>query len=46
VVKTLNLRDLGLPLAEIVATVGKVSSDASPKAEVINRLRPSAFVDD
>lgn len=40
-----NLQNLGFPISEVIATGGKVK-EVSPKAQVINRLRPTAFVDD
>lgn len=40
-----NLQNLGFPIAQVIATGGKVK-EVSPKAQVINRLLPTAFVDD
>jgi phosphoglycolate phosphatase-like HAD superfamily hydrolase len=40
-----NLRQLGFPIERVIAT-GNASGDRSPKADIIERLRPVAFVDD
>ena len=40
-----NLRDLGFPIERVYAT-GHSEGERSPKAEVIERLDPVAFVDD
>ena len=40
-----NLRSLGFPIARVITTEKTVSTH-SPKAQVLNALRPAAFVDD
>lgn len=41
-----NLKDLRLPIAQLYATGNEVKENQSPKAGVINTLKPGAFVDD
>jgi hypothetical protein len=42
-----NLRELGFPLSQVYATDSQnTASGASPKAALLNRLRPACFVDD
>lgn len=43
--RTRNLRDLGFPIAEVIATDNQISHE-SPKAAWLNRRKPVAFVDD
>lgn len=40
-----NLSNLGFPLSDVIATPHKADG-RSPKADVLNELRPAAFVDD
>jgi len=40
-----NLRQLGFPIHEVFAT-GKLADGKNPKADILNVLRPCAFVDD
>jgi phosphoglycolate phosphatase-like HAD superfamily hydrolase len=40
-----NLKNLGFPISEVIAT-DSMQSDVSPKASVLNQLKPVAFVDD
>lgn len=40
-----NLKDLGFPIEQVVAT-GDGATGRSPKADVLNEMRPAAFVDD
>lgn len=43
--RSLNLKRLGFPITKVSATPVQ-QAGSNPKAEVINRLRPLAFVDD
>ena len=40
-----NLLDLGFPMSEVIATPHRAEG-RSPKADVLNKLQPLAFVDD
>ena len=40
-----NLKDLGFPIDSVIAT-GRAEGVDNPKAEVVSRLQPQAFVDD
>lgn len=40
-----NLRTLGFPIRQVIATAGTVNGD-NPKAAALNALQPVAFVDD
>ena len=41
-----NLRELGFPIARVIATSSSAGLNWSPKAQALAQLRPAAFVDD
>ena len=41
-----NLRALGFPIEQVIATSNSVQSGTSPKAQALMQLQPVAFVDD
>lgn len=43
--RTENLKRLGFPISRVITT-GDATKAVSPKAEVLNQIRPIAFVDD
>jgi hypothetical protein len=43
--RTANLEDLGYPISKVMC-VGSTNSGFSPKAEIINEMKPAYFIDD